>query len=280
MPTAEQPVKEALTQIETERRVGYADYSEIPPEIQAKYKDVIEEMRAKGIRFDYKDPETQHFLHWRKNLSTNQMDELFGVGRSISRYWMRVCGTPHRKRIEAIGERARMLREQRPLPELKRPENAMWLALLIDTEGSMGWSEREVESGKYHYIVPFLGVEMLEDESKKTVNKAAYFIEKEARTQFPRSKGASYRVLKTWGGNAVAVLPHIRPYLDKFKRMAPLLETLFKHRTYMPRERFDKVITALFGEYIPSKRANDIILKMTEEEFKILIQKAEKLANE
>jgi len=289
MPTETMP-KEASTQKETKRRVGYADYSEIPLEIQAKHKDVLEEMKAKGLNLDYKDAETQHFLHWEKDLSMYDMGELLGVSQKTVSKWMKKRGIDIRSRseasVKATVKRASVLREQRFLPELERSKKASWLALLIDTEGSIGWTKKiDVDEGKsyrrvYPYRVPYISVGMMEEESKQTIDKAAHLINVTPRTVFHEKVGKPSRNFLVLTGGAITILRYIEPYLDKFKRMATLLETLFKHRTHIPIERFDRIIATLFGESISSKQANEIMLKMTEEEFNALIQKAEELTKE
>jgi hypothetical protein len=122
---------------------------------------------------------------------------------------------------------------------------------------------------------------MTELESKRTVDEAAGFIGATSRIVPSRCGYKPERITRTSQKRALTVLNHTEQYLDKFKRMAPLLQTLFKyHSSGLNRERFIGVITALFGKYVTSNEANNLLLKMTEEEFNIFIQRAERLTKE
>ena len=163
------------------------------------------------------------------------------------------------------------------IPELAKPENARWLALLIDTEGAMGWRVRpERHYGRtYVYRLPYISIGMKEIESKKTVDTAAQLIGVSPWTHI-KNQTRIRRFIVDYG-RALATLHYIKPYLDKFKRMATLLQILFKHHTHIPRRIFDHAITTLFGKYLTSHQANDILLQMTEEQFNNLVKIAENI---
>jgi len=172
------------------------------------------------------------------------------------------------------------------IAELEKPENAKPLAVLLDAEGSVGWSKYtrrdKYKNKEYTYIreIPYISIEMNELESKRTIDKVACLIGATSRTTPPRDGCEPKRHTQVTHKRALAVLHYTEQYLDKFKRMALLLQTLFKYRTEPNLERFRGVITTLFGKYVTSNEANDIMLKMTEKEFNTLIQRAEKLTEE
>ena len=171
------------------------------------------------------------------------------------------------------------------IPELEKPENARWLALLIDTEGAIGWKrkrERHIIRGRtyiYVYVVPYISVSMKEIESKRTVDTAAYLIGVSPAT-YETKAGEKIRTFTVDYGRAMATIHYMKPYLDKFKRMTILIQTLFKYHTFIPYERFKHAITMLFGKYLIAKQANQILLQMIEEEFKAFIRKVERITLE
>jgi hypothetical protein len=173
------------------------------------------------------------------------------------------------------------LRHEDTVSDLKIRENAKWLALLIDTEGAIGWTIRTIRSDRvneeyryaYRYASPYFSIGMSEKESKQTMETAGKLV---GRTPTPSIyDGRSYLYTAAEAGRALAVIDAVEPYFDKFGRMAQLLKTLFKHHTYIPEDRFKKVVTTLFGKLLMPKEARDIIIEMTEREFEVLIQKAE-----
>lgn len=168
------------------------------------------------------------------------------------------------------------------LLELEKPENARWLALLMDTEGSIGWVLSPVRRGRvnrkwkytYPYYFPCMSVGMSERESKATIDEAAKILGIKASTV----KGV--RRLFTRGGRALTAIGYMKPHLVKFKRMANLLQAIFKNRPTAPHTQFKTIIKTLFGKYIASEEANYQMSLMTEQEFMQLLQKAEKLADQ
>jgi len=174
--------------------------------------------------------------------------------------------------------------EARTIPELEIRENAKWLALLIDTEGAIGWTlslaryDRINEEYRYvyRYATPYVAVTMKELESRRTVEEAARLIGKETRIR--TSAVGRERAFSQTAGRALTAITLMKPYFDKFSRMATLITTLFKHRTYIPAEKFAESIIALFGKAVTPKEANEIMLNMTDKEFNELIGKATKLS--
>ncbi len=168
------------------------------------------------------------------------------------------------------------------LTEFEKPENARWLALLMDTEGSIGWVlspvKRDRINGKWKYVYPYhfpyVSVGMSERESKATIDEAANILGIKASTV----KGI--RRLFTRGGRALTAIGYMKPHLVKFKRMANLLQAIFENRPTAPSTQFKTIITTLFGKYIASEEANYQMSLMTEHEFTQLLQKAEKLADQ
>jgi len=72
---------------------------------RAWIKDVLEEMKAKGIPLDYKNGDALHYLHWEKDLSTRKMAALCRVkSPETVRYWMGRRGIPRKHRLEAVIE--------------------------------------------------------------------------------------------------------------------------------------------------------------------------------
>ena len=177
--------------------------------------------------------------------------------------------------------------EEIRIPELEKPENARWLALLIDTEGnSLGWSKRTIETDRingyrytYVYRTPYISVRMDEKESKETVDQGAKIIGIKPFTAIDKRTGKPVRGFVTMGGRARQAMHHTKPYHAKFKRMATLCQTLFKHRVLIPIEKYDMAIAKLFGRYLRSEEANPILLEMTENEFEAFMSRAEHLTN-
>jgi len=161
------------------------------------------------------------------------------------------------------------------LPELEKRENARWLALFIDTEGAMGWANltqrKDRVNLEYKYVhiytVPYVTVSMMELESKKTIDAAARLLRLKVYTKLGY---IPLRLVTAVHTRALTAITLTKPYLDKFSRMADLLTTLFKLRSSIPIETFNKTITTLFGKPLKSKEANDTMLKMTEPQFQNL----------
>lgn len=167
-----------------------------------------------------------------------------------------------------------------------KPENCKWLALLIDTEGALGWTlhtERLDKIDGYKYTYPYrrayITVGMNEKESRETIREGARLMGVTTYTYLDRRTGQ--RILKTGaeGRRATETMKHIKPYLVKFHRLANLTITLFKYRTNIPRSRFDLVIETLFGTFLTSKDANPIMLDMAQEQYTALINKAKEEAD-
>ena len=171
------------------------------------------------------------------------------------------------------------------IPELEKPQNVRWLALLIDTEGSLGW--RRYARGKnrvderwrywYTYRAPYVGVGMLEVESKRIIEEGARLVGWKPRTQMVDSARISRFDLLH--GRALSTMRYMAPYLVKFNRLAKLCVTLFKHHTLIPTESFDKVVETLFGKYVTPKEANTTLLEMSQNRFQQLLKQAEQLTD-
>jgi hypothetical protein len=168
------------------------------------------------------------------------------------------------------------------LGELVKPENARWLALLIDTEGAMGWT-RELErrdriNRQYRYvflrIVPYISVGMSIFESKATVDEGAELI-----GTIPVTKAGARR-FAVRGGRALTAIKIMQPHFDKYRRMANLLLALYKNRPSAPPKAFREIITELFGTYLTPRQANRTLLHITEEECNQLLEKSRKLADQ
>ncbi|KPV64753.1 MAG: hypothetical protein AOA65_0820 [Candidatus Bathyarchaeota archaeon BA1] len=77
------------------------------------------------------------------------------------------------------------------IPELEIQKNAEWLALLFDTEGTVGWTRyiarvnriNERYRYEYAYRIPYLSVSMDELASKETVDKGARLLGTIPRTE-------------------------------------------------------------------------------------------------
>jgi hypothetical protein len=173
------------------------------------------------------------------------------------------------------------------IPELEKPENARWLALLTDAEGSMGWSRLRMRTNRlneeyrheYLYRIIFISITMDAIESEATIEEAARLIGIRYRTYIDIPTGALEAMVLVRGWRAVSTLHYCNPYYVKFRRMAPLLKTLYTHRVYQPLEQFDWVITQLFGEYLRPAQANRILLRMKPREYLELLKKAKSLAD-
>ncbi|KPV65495.1 MAG: hypothetical protein AOA65_0099 [Candidatus Bathyarchaeota archaeon BA1] len=143
----------------------------------------------------------------------------------------------------------------------------------------MGWachihrSDRINERYKFEYVyrTPYISLGMKEIESEKTVDEGARLLGTTAMTEIEE------RRIIVSGGRAKSALHYMKPHFDKFRRLTPLILTLFKHRTYIPADKFEKVIETLFDRYIGAKDANPILLRMTEEGFKKFMRRAEEL---
>ena len=197
-----------------------------------------------------------------------------------------VCGMPIPSQFNSSNPQKLRLLPRITIPELEKPENARWLALLIDTEGAMGWTKRVLKRNRinkkyrhtYTYRTPYIETGMKEIESKKIVDRGAYLVGMIAYTYTKNKTKIRYFMVDR--GRALVTISYMKPYLVKFKRMAILLQTLFRYHTFIPIEKFDHVITMLFGKYLRPKQANKIMLQMPEEQFNTLIQKAQKLTLE
>jgi len=196
-------------------------------------------------------------------------------------------------RTEFYRRIARRRFESKPLLErfedlrgLRLSENAMWLALLIDTEGAMGWYTylekvnriNEEWKYQYNYVSPYINLGMRKLESERTVDKAGRLMGKApiSRVKEPFGEVVEVAVEK---GRAVAVAIYIKPYLDKFGRMAELLTVLFKHRTHAPADKFNQALTYLFANPVSPKQANEILLSVDETTFRRVMEEAEKQAD-
>jgi len=173
------------------------------------------------------------------------------------------------------------------LTEFEKPENARWLALLIDTEGSLGWTRTTWRGNRvnhewryvYHYAEPYISIGMSERESKETVDEAGRLMRTKAYTIRRRvdTDIRLERVVRVDGTRALKVMQSCSPYFVKQKRMAELCLTLFKYHPYSRRTKFERVITELVGEYLMAVEVNATLFEMTDEEFKRLLEKAEEL---
>jgi hypothetical protein len=184
----------------------------------------------------------------------------------------------------ALKERA-LVRRMR-IPELETPENSRWLALLIDTEGILGWIKlikrmNRADEYRYEYVyrIPYLGSAMNELESKQIIDNGAKLVGVHAYTRVDLKTGKPIRYFKADFGRGLSTIEYMDPYLIKFKRLANLCLILFKYHTLIPIEKFDMVIETLFGKYITPKQANLMLLKMTEAEHRELIRKARELTS-
>jgi len=175
------------------------------------------------------------------------------------------------------------------MQELITPEDARWLALLIDTEGSLGWilfTWRGNRINKeyryvYHYSEPYISIGMSERESKATIDEASRIMTTKAYT-IKRPINMETRLERTVrvdGTKALTIMKQCLPHFVKFKRLAQLCLTLFKYRINPSRENFVKVIAELFGKYLTAEEANGILLDMTSAQFENFIKKAENLTN-
>ena len=169
--------------------------------------------------------------------------------------------------------------------ELEKRENARWLALLIDTEGSEGW--RRYARGRnridkrwrywYEYRVPYISVEMLELESKGTIDEACRLIGVHPSTKMVDT--TPVRAMDVLYGRALLTMRYMKPHQVKFRRLTDLTLTLFKHHTLIPMRRFDKVIETLFDTYLTPSEVNPILLKMSQTRFQKLLKQAEELSD-
>lgn len=173
------------------------------------------------------------------------------------------------------------------IPALEKHENARWLALLIDAEGTLGWTRYPVridridERYRYEYVyrTPHIGVGMDEIESRGTVERGAELIGVDTYTDKHPVTGKEARRFTVRHGRALSAMRYMEPYLVKFRRLANLCLTLFKHHTLIPIKKFDKVIEMLFGRYVHSKKANRRLLRMSEAEFRGFMKRAEELTD-
>ena len=221
------------------------------------------------------------YLRRKGYLTKRQVEVLEGIARKHNVVLPLIPPTPHHTESTPSQEATAPLRQIR-IPELEKPQNARWLALLIDTEGALGWvketerKDRINEQYRYTYVYRtiYVSVGMAEIESKKTVDKGAELIGAKPYTDI-----MGRRLLFAHRGRAYSAIRYMKPHLDKFNRLANLCLTLFKYHTTIPIEKFNRVIETLFQWYLPSKDVKDKLLRMTEEESKELLKRAEELTD-
>jgi len=209
----------------------------------------------------------------------------------------RLCGSSFPEHFDSCpvcGKKpeGKTLNPNQAVSGLEEPQNARWLALLIDTEGSMGWGRfiaRRDRTDKeyryaYRYHEPYIAIGMSEGESRATVDEGARLMLTTAFTQERKYKEPPHieivRFTRVDGTAALGVMEYCLPYFVKYRRMATMCLTLFKHRANPRSEAFQKVITQLLGKYLTAKEANPVLLKMTNDFFEALIKMAEKLAQQ
>ena len=226
------------------------------------------------------------YLRRKGYLTKRQVEVLEGIARKHNVVLPLIPPVRHHAESSHTQEASAPL-QQITMPELERRENARWLALLIDTEGAIGWAR--FRKGKdriderwrhtYTYRIPYAGVSMKEEEAKPIVDEGARLMGERAYTYERKEDKRRIRYTSALGGKARTTIRHIKPHLYKFKRLANLCLTLFKHHTYIPAEKFDHVITQLFGRYLTPREANQTLLAMTENQHQHLLKKAEKLTD-
>ena len=99
---------------------------------------------------------------------------------------------------------------------------------------------------------------MKEMESKETIDKGARLA-----GATPRTVGELRRFDLVYS-RALTVIKYTKPYMDKFRRLANLCLTLFKYHTFIPTDKFEKVVEMPFGKYVTSEQANQILLRVTD----------------
>jgi len=104
---------------------------EKPVQVNTKFKEIIDEMKAKGIKFDYKNKETINFLRWEKRLSDRKISELFGVGHPTILRWSKRLGVLPRNRGELAFE---VFVEQHPELKVIRRERRVGLWVVRDSK--------------------------------------------------------------------------------------------------------------------------------------------------
>jgi len=159
------------------------------------------------------------------------------------------------------------------IPELEKPENAKWLALLIDCEGSQSW----VRWGVRDVRTPQISLDMSKLESEATVDEGGRLIS--VKTYSGVKKGMPIKYFAVKYGRAYLAMRYMKPYQVKFRRLSELMTTLFKYRSSVPTRVFDKVIAQLFGRYVDADEANDILLRMRKDEFADFMRKARELTD-
>ncbi|KPV62295.1 MAG: hypothetical protein AOA65_1919 [Candidatus Bathyarchaeota archaeon BA1] len=107
---------------------------------------------------------------------------------------------------------------------------------------------------EYIYRVPYVTVNMDELESREIINESARLVGARAVTGTHPVTGKKMRGFTTLVGRALSTIRHMKPHMVKFRRLANLCLTLFKHHTFISMERFDRVIEMLFGRYVTAKR--------------------------
>ncbi len=170
-------------------------------------------------------------------------------------------------------------------PELEKPENARWLALLLDTEGSLGWTRRIQRRNRidgyrylYRYANPYLSVEMNELQSRETVEEGARLVGVIPRTRIHGATRERTRYFTATTGRAIETMRHVKPHLVKFRRLTELCLALFRHHTYIRLDQFDRIIKTLFDIDATPKEANEILLTLSASEYERLLNRADKLA--
>jgi len=198
-------------------------------------------------------------------------------------------------REEPIRVRASDVRvAEEPAPRSSNPlqfeelgeDDANWLALLIDAEGAIGWTTHIERKDKvdeeyrhiYRYTCPYISVDMNKIESTRTMEEAGRLMGVKPVTwaKPPWQDVIGVHVEK---GRALAIISNLKPYFDKYERLAELMTRLFKHRTHIRKADFERVLVNLFGEIMRPKDVNENILRLDEEEFRRLIEEAEEQAD-
>ncbi len=128
----------------------------------------------------------------------------------------------------------------------------------------------------YPYAMPYLYVGMKEFEAAKIIEEVARLTR--ARVVIVISEGVRTSAVRLSGSRALMVIGYLKPYLVKWHRLANLCLTLFRYRKVVPLDRFDSIIIALFGEPLRLKGINDVLLGMTEEQYKRILERAQELA--
>ena len=256
------------------------------PDIPAWYR-AFNELERKPLKAleDTLVHSFDRYLHRKGYLTKRQVEVLENIAKKHKVPLPRIPPlSRHSKSAHTTQDPIALLRQIR-IPELEIRENARWLALLIDTEGALGWRRyargrnRIDERWKYWYAyrIPYISLAMLETESKRTVEQGARLIGVKPRTTTVNT--APIRRFDVFEGRALSVMRYMKPYQDKFARLTNLCLTMFKHHTLIPQQKFDKVIQTLFVTYLTPKETNHTLLTMTKTQYRQLLKKAKKLTD-